>query len=171
MAVTDLFLTYMFLKKLTTPFKKWNAYKHGIIDENGNILRKRKTLNSADERKSWGRFDLMISKLKRLIEKVPGGKTRILTYAAALYLIKESHFINSGNHETMTENELIEVFDPYLNYVNDNCYYEETPVNSAGSGDIAGIGVGPRQKAEPGFNRSQMKKYKKKNQIISIIKR
>lgn len=39
---------------------------------------------------------------------------------------------------------------------------EEVIANSAGSGNIAGIGVGPQ--GEPGFTPDQMRKYKKKNQ-------
>ena len=32
----DLFVTYRFIKLLVTPFKDTDAYKLGIIDENGN---------------------------------------------------------------------------------------------------------------------------------------
>ena len=32
----DLFVTYRFLKLLTTPFEKTDAFKLGIIDEDGN---------------------------------------------------------------------------------------------------------------------------------------
>ena len=32
----DLFVTYRFIKLLVTPFEKTDAYKLGIIDENGN---------------------------------------------------------------------------------------------------------------------------------------
>ena len=35
----DLFVTYRFLKLLTTPFKKTDAYKLGIIDEKGNRMK------------------------------------------------------------------------------------------------------------------------------------
>ena len=34
----DLFVTYRFLKLLTTPFQKTEAFKLGIIDENGNRI-------------------------------------------------------------------------------------------------------------------------------------
>jgi hypothetical protein len=38
---------------------------------------------------------------------------------------------------------------------------EDAPVNSAGGGAIAGIGVGPN--GEPGISPKQHKKYKNKN--------
>ena len=42
-----------------------------------------------------------------------------------------------------------------------NCVPEEAPANAAGSGNIAGIGVGPD--GEPGVTKSAADKYKKKN--------
>ena len=42
MGAVDAFIAYKFIKILTTPWKETEAYKLGIIDENGNVLRKRK---------------------------------------------------------------------------------------------------------------------------------
>ena len=39
----DLFVTYRFIKLLTTPFKKTDAFKLGIIDENGHRVMKQVT--------------------------------------------------------------------------------------------------------------------------------
>ena len=39
----DLFVTYRFLKLLTTPFNKTDAYKLGIIDKNGHRILKPKS--------------------------------------------------------------------------------------------------------------------------------
>ena len=36
----DLFVTYRFLKLLTTPFEKVDAYKFGIIDKQGKRIKK-----------------------------------------------------------------------------------------------------------------------------------
>lgn len=153
----DLFLVYQFIRRLVTPFKDWPAYKYGIIDENGNILRKRKELRTIKERDVWGKFDVMILKLKKLLAKVPGGQTRLATYAAALWLIKENERIEHEG-EFMTEEQILSELNECMSLV------EETvgPVNSAGSGNVAGIGVGPD--GEPGFTPKQMKRYKKKNE-------
>ena len=40
----DYYLAYQFIKKLTTPFKDTEAYKLGIIDEKGKVLKKRSSL-------------------------------------------------------------------------------------------------------------------------------
>ena len=171
--IVDLFLVYQFIKRLATPFEKWDAYKLGIIDKDGNILKKRKELRTVKERDAWGKFDVMISKLKKLLAKVPGGSTRIASYAAALWLIKEH---NEQNADTLTEEQLEESFMPYLDYVKEskdiNTLFEEVmsaaPVNSAGSGAIAGIGVG--KDGEPGLTKSQQKKYKKRNKPMKRLR-
>ena len=168
--VVDLFLVYSFIKRLATPFEEWDAYKLGIIDERGNILKKRKELRTVKERNAWGKFDVMISKLKRLIEKIPGGRSRLASYAAALYLIKENEKI-SAEGEFITESELSESLNRYMDFVEERAgqdinalfekRFEEEIANSVGSGNIAGVGVGPD--GEPGLTPDQMRRYKKKN--------
>ena len=81
-------MVYQFLKRLATPFKKWDAFKSGVINDKGDILIK-KNKRTQEQKKSFQIFDVMILKLKRLLGKIPGGKTRIASYAAALWLIKE----------------------------------------------------------------------------------
>ena len=155
--VVDLFLVYQFVKRLATPFNEWKAYDLGIIDEQGNILKKSRELTTQDEKKAWGKFDVMILKLKRLLEKVPGGNTRLGSYAAALWLIKEG---NEYDEEVLTEDVLEEGFNEYLNYVFENKIVDEdAPANSAGSGAVAGIGVGPD--GEPGVSKKKQKEYVK----------
>jgi hypothetical protein len=111
------------VRRLATPFKEWEAFKLGIIDENGKVLKKRKDLTLAAERKAFGVFDVMILNIKKLLAKVPGGSTRIASYAAALYLIREwNHFSDSSmlteDISDQTIEESIEVFyDRYVNYI------------------------------------------------------
>ena len=49
----NLATAYFFVKKMATPFKKTKAYKLGIIDDKGNILKKMKELESDEERKAY----------------------------------------------------------------------------------------------------------------------
>lgn len=153
--VVDLFLVYQFIKRLATPFEKWDAYKLGIIDKDGKVLIKRKDFVNSQQSAAWGIFDIMIANLKKLLAKVPGGSSRVASYAAALYLIKEwNHFSeDSLLTEDITEEQLEEslsIFnDLYVNYItlsedvnkkiNTKPELEEEPVNSVGSGNIAGL--------------------------------
>ena len=65
--VVDLFLVFNFIKRLVTPFTKWEAYKEGIIDEKGNILIKRKDFVKNSQKSAFGIFDQMILNLKKAI--------------------------------------------------------------------------------------------------------
>jgi hypothetical protein len=172
--IVDLFLVYQFIRRLATPFNKWKAFEYGIIDKDGNILKKTKDLTTVKERDAWGKFDLLVLKLKRLLAKVPGGSSRLASYAAALYLIKEH---NNVDAEVITEEELTEALNEYIMIVESNTddvdalfesAVDEEIVNSAGSGAIAGIGVG--KDGEPGFTKKAMDNYKKKNKPLKRFK-
>ena len=108
--VVDLFLVYQFIRRLATPFEKWDAYKEGIIDKDGKVLIKSKDFTKAAQRKSWGVFDRMVANLKKLLAKVPGGSSRFASYAAALFLIKEyKHFTDETTlTEELTDKQLDE---------------------------------------------------------------
>lgn len=165
----DLFLVYTFIKKLATPFNKWEAFNLGIIDEDGNILKKRRELSSK-EKKYWTHHDLLICRIKKMLNKLPGKDSKITSYAAALYYIKEQKTLNSFC-EGFNEREEMNRFLECVLYVENNIHLiEDAPVNSAGSGNVAGIGVGPKEKAEPGFSPDQMRKYKKKKNILTRLK-
>ena len=45
----DLLITYRVIKMLITPFEKTKAFQLGIIDKNGKVLRKAKTLTKGSE--------------------------------------------------------------------------------------------------------------------------
>ena len=82
----DLVYTLRFLRLLTTPWIETNAFKLGLIDDTGKKLRKPQT---EKEKSAYNTFHRLVFNVKKLIEKVPGGKTKIASYASALYLIKE----------------------------------------------------------------------------------
>lgn len=85
-ALIDVYLTYQFLKRLTTPFDQTDAFKLKLIDADGEKL---KSPSTPEEKAAWGYFDRLVFNLKKLISAVPGGKTKIATYAAALFLLRE----------------------------------------------------------------------------------
>ena len=113
----DLLITYRVIKMLVTPFEKTDAYKYGIIDKNGKVLRKNKTLTVAKEKDSYTILHRFVFNLKRLINLIPGGKSKLGTYAAALgLLLKEQKDINAVELEKvlykhLRENDLINLDD------------------------------------------------------------
>ena len=88
--IVNIFFIYVLIRKLVTPFKKTAAYKLGIIDENGNVLRKRKTLTTKEEKDAYTILDTLIFNIKKLITRTQAGKGRLATFNTGLALIKES---------------------------------------------------------------------------------
>ena len=115
----DLLITYRVIKMLVTPWKQHDAYKLGIIDDNGKVLRKAKTLKSAKEKDSYTILHRFVFNLKRLLGLLPGGKSKFASYATALaLLLKENKDINAvelerGLYKHLIENDLI-AFDDDL---------------------------------------------------------
>ena len=97
----DLGYAFRFLKLLTTPWNKLKAYELGIIDENGKNLKKAKELKTKEEKSAYTIFHRLVFNIKRLLNKIPGGKSTLASYAAALYLIKE--------HTGMSEEKIEEI--------------------------------------------------------------
>ena len=108
----DLFVTYRFLKLLTTPFNKTDAFKFGIIDEKGNRIKKPKStqpavdLNTTEMKNSYTILHKLVFNIKKIFEKVPGLRTKVGTYAAALFLLKDT-FKESVDDPDMFEKEFI----------------------------------------------------------------
>jgi len=84
----DLFVTYRFIRLLTTPFEKSDAYKLGIIDKNGN--RTDLKLTTSNEKNAYTVLHKLVFNIKKLFGKVPGLRTKVGTYAAALFLLKDT---------------------------------------------------------------------------------
>ena len=64
-------LIFKLLKTLATPFDQTKAYKLGIIDAEGNVLKKHKDLETFAEKNAYSNFERIIFNIKKLIEKVP----------------------------------------------------------------------------------------------------
>ena len=113
----DALITFRFLKLLVTPFNKTKAYELGIIDERGKNLIKGKDLTTFEQKNAYTILHKLVFNVKKLIEKLPGGKTRIASYAAALFLIKENTemddftLLEKEFHKYLKDNDLIEPYD------------------------------------------------------------
>ena len=111
----DLFVTYRFLKLLVTPWQKQEAYRLGIIDNKGKALKKARDLETEEERSSFSLLHRLVFNVKRIFGKVPGLRTQLGTYAAALFLLKEHYKIENLPEGEITkyllENNLIDLND------------------------------------------------------------
>ena len=84
----DLGYTFRFIRMMVMDWKDWDAYKLGIIDENGKRIKKVR-LDNEEKKSAYTPFIRLAANIKRLVAKIPGGGTKLGSFASALYLIKE----------------------------------------------------------------------------------
>ena len=162
----NIYFAYQFLTKLTTPFDKTDAFRLGIIDEKGKVLKKRSKLKSQEEKEAYTITDTMIFNLKKLLGKVPGGRTRFATFAAALFLLKEDLTYRHYQDQSFLQEEFFKFMktdEKDVQLVREQITLREKYLDEldAGSGNIASIGVGPDGEP-PGITAAQKKKKREK---------
>ena len=86
----DMLITYRVLRILTTPFEKQDAFKYGIIDKTGKVLRKYSTLRKNEEQKSYTWLHRFCFNVKRIMGKVGFG-SRLGSVALALAVLLKEH--------------------------------------------------------------------------------
>ena len=153
--VVDLYMVYEFVKRLSTPFNETKAFKLGLIDDKGKRLKK---ASSRDEKNAMTYYDRLIFNLKRLLAKLPGGESKFVSFAAALFLLKESDKPRNKRRQYITESEFYE-FTRGNKQLIESLLTEEAPANNVGSGNIAGAGDGE----DPPMRKKVIDRYKRKN--------
>ena len=126
----DLLITYRVVKMLVTPFERTQAFKLGIIDKDGKVLRKFKTIKGS-ERKYYTMLHRFVFNLKRILQKVGLG-SRLGSFAVALaLLIKEDK--SMAQHKDLIEAAVItylkeeNLYDMLLNEVREIPDIEQDP--------------------------------------------
>ena len=101
----DFLITYRVVKLLVTPFERQEAYKFGIIDDKGKVLKKYKTLKTEKERKSYTLLHRFVFNLKRILQRVGlGSKLGSFAVALALLIKEDKKF---AEHKTLIEQTVI----------------------------------------------------------------
>jgi len=101
----DLVITYRVIKLLVTPFNKQEAFKQGIIDKDGNVLRKFRTLKTTAEKKSYTILHRFVFNLKRILSKVGlGGRLGTFAVALATLLREDKRY---EEHKSLIESAVI----------------------------------------------------------------
>ena len=111
----DLAYTFRFIRMMVMDWKDWDAYKLGIIDENGK-RNKNVKMDSDEKRSAYTPFIRLAANIKRLIAKIPGGGSRLGSFASALYLIKEK--VGTKGLEKICKELNVDVLD-FLNEKNE----------------------------------------------------
>lgn len=138
--LVDLYIVFQLVKKLTTPFNKTDAFKRGIIDAKGNVLRPFKSLTDPKDKAAWTWLDILMNNLKRLLAKIPGGQSAFFTYAMAFWLLKEPktklQTASRMNERRLSEEVLGVAADKYLTEATDLTHFVSEAVSELGNGPI-----------------------------------
>ena len=111
----DLGYTFRFIRLMVMDWKDWDAYKLGLIDENGK--RNKNVKMDTDEKKSaYTPFIRLAANIKRLVAKIPGGGSKLGSFASALFLIKEK--VGTEGLEKICKELNVDVLD-FLNEKNE----------------------------------------------------
>ena len=111
MNVVDTVIVFRILKMMTRKWEEMDAYKFGLIDDNGKRIKSKKPKTS-EEKNSFTLLHRLVFNLKRVLELLPFGRTRLASYAASLALLKE-HFNIDGEslerhfYQYLKENDLV----------------------------------------------------------------
>lgn len=106
----DLAFTFRFIRMLVLDWESWDAYKLGIINSDGK--RNKNVALDTDEKKSaYTPFIRLAANTKRLLSKIPGGSSKLGSFAAALFLIKENQNLSDNQLEKILEEFGIEPLD------------------------------------------------------------
>ena len=175
----DAAIVYRILRMLVTPFKNTDAYRLGIIDEKGKILKRESQLRTTEERSAYTLLHRLVFRLKRIIEKVPLENKKFLSFAAALALIRENYekgiepvdlermFLEEIKKEHDTQ--LVEQFLSHKYTRTFKQFMEEdgggvAANNAAVTPGIAGLP--PDEPPVPKMNKLNMFRRKRKNELM-----
>jgi hypothetical protein len=82
----DLLITYRVIKLLVTRWEKHEAFKRGIIDKKGKVLRPNKTLKDIQDKRAYTYLHRFVFNMKRLFQKVGLG-SRFGSFAGGLAMV------------------------------------------------------------------------------------
>ncbi len=101
----DTLITYRVVKLMVTPFERQEAFKQGIIDKDGKVLKKNKELTTDKEKSAYTFLHRFVFNLKRILSKVGLG-SKLGGFAVALaLLLKENKKYEP--HKTLIESAII----------------------------------------------------------------
>ena len=127
--VLDIIYTYKFINILTDSWTDQPAYGLGIIDENGKQLKKSKSLSTIAEKNALTPLHKLAFAVKRIVARIPFSSNKLLAYATAVRIIRESNFNDTDSIESC-----------FLEHIRDDCDINtltEEIANVVGSGNVA----------------------------------
>lgn len=89
---------YRFIRLMQKSFEDWDAYKVGVIDTNGNVLKRPKT---EEEKSAYTPFHASIRSVKRMMNTIPGAQT-LAVMASSLSAIGSRFGLSESDWKTIS---------------------------------------------------------------------
>jgi hypothetical protein len=160
------------LKMLATDFKDMDAYKQGIIDKDGKVLKKTYQLKTQAEKKAYTYLDRLVVILKKQIKQNEKRGDYSLTKALspALWLVREQ--LESGSRATMNlEGKYQSLYDLNVTLAEEEILVDSF-LSEEGEGAVIPGGPptnntgGPVAVNEPKIYKKDIKKYKSSGAVV-----
>jgi len=143
--VVDNLIAYRVLSMLVKPFNQTEAFRLGIIDEKGANLIKARDLETSEQKNAYTYLHRLVFNLKKLLNKLPGGESKLKNIVAAFFLIKEAYKTRSVHVNESDLNELVEMLDGGVVLVEEQLVVEDFLLVEDGIANVTGAGVSTDQ--------------------------
>lgn len=167
--IIDNLIAYKILTMLVKPFDETEAFKLGIIDAKGKNLIKVNKFTSSKQHEAYTYLNRLVFNMKKIINRLPGGESKLKSTVAALWLIKEYH--ESGNRTTaLMEEKYLRLLEKLENHnvvlveeeitvkkFNEGKLEEDGVVTTGSVANVTGAGVSTD---EPVIRKKDIKKYR-----------
>ncbi len=169
--IVDNLIAFRILKMLVTNFEDTEAYKLGIIDKKGKNIRKANTLQTSKERDAYTYLNRLVFNMKKIINKIPSGESKMKSLVAALWLVKEQYQSGSRSTALMQEkfDNIMKLLDNRVSLVEEEIIVKKF-LDEDGIANVTGAAVSTDQ---PKIGPKEIKKYKagQASTIAGMIRR
>lgn len=162
--IVDNLIAMKIVKMITQNFEDTEAFKLGIIDHQGNNIRKMNTLTTAQERDAYTYLNRLVFNMKKILNRLPGGENRMKSLVGALWLVKE--YYESGARTTSLMEErykhIMRIIESDVVLAEEEIIVSKVLAED-GMGAIGGAPTnntgGPVSVQEPKIEKKNIKKY------------
>jgi len=168
--IIDNLIAYRILTKLVKPFDQTDAFRLGIIDAKGKNLIKPNKFHTSAQYDAYTYLDRLVFNMKKIINRLPGGESKIKNLVAALFLIREYHDSKDRTTSLMQEkyiriveklekeNVVLAEEEITVNKFLAGKLQEDGVVTTGSVANVTGAGVSTN---EPVIRKKDIKKYQK----------
>ena len=134
----DQLLAFKILTMLVKPFKETRAFELGIVDESGKLLIRPSEFKTSEQKEAYDILTRLVFNLKRIINKTPGGESKLKNITSAYFLVKENMDCDVNEVELELEYNAIlrtnaVLVEETIDVIRFLKMYEDAPANATGA--------------------------------------